>query len=112
MLVTATQYLLLAVAALPFVYYLLAIYSATRFFSATNWKHRQNTDYLPPISCLKPIKGLDPDAYENYASFCRQDYPDYEIHSCVYLEQTAPAILDKLVRAYPDRKVRFVFGSD
>ncbi len=63
MLVTATQYLLLAVAALPFVYYLLAIYSATRFFSATNWKHRQNTGYLPPISCLKPIKGLDPAAY-------------------------------------------------
>jgi ceramide glucosyltransferase len=111
MLVTATQYLLLAVAALPFVYYLLAIYSATRFFSATNWKHRQNTDYLPPISCLKPIKGLDPDAYENYASFCRQDYPDYEILFCVDLEDPAVPVLEKLIRDFPDRKVRLVFGS-
>jgi ceramide glucosyltransferase len=111
MLVTATQYLLLLVAAFPFVYYLLAIYSATRFFSGTNWKHRQNTDHLPPISCLKPIKGLDPDAYANYASFCRQDYPDYEILFCVDLDDPAVPVLEKLIRDFPDRKVRLLFGS-
>ncbi len=69
------QYIVLAVAAIPFIYYLLAMYSTARFFGDAKRHTAPNTDFLPPISCLKPIKGLDEDAYENYASFCRQDYP-------------------------------------
>ena len=83
MLGTAMVYILLAVAATPFIYYLLALYSSARFFVSGRRQRNRSTDDFPPISCLKPIKGLDPDAYENYASFCRQDYPDYEIVFCV-----------------------------
>ena len=35
--------------------------------------------YLPALTLLKPLKGLGVELYQNLASFCRQDYPSYEI---------------------------------
>ncbi len=32
-----------------------------------------------PVSILKPLKGIDPDFRENIESFCRQDYPEFEV---------------------------------
>lgn len=111
MLGTAMVYILLAVAATPFIYYLLALYSAAGFFSAGRWQRSRSTSSFPPISCLKPIKGLDPDAYENYASFCRQDYPDYEIVFCVDRDDPALAVIEQLVRDFPERSIRLLYGS-
>jgi ceramide glucosyltransferase len=105
------QYAVLAVAAIPFIYYLLAIYSTVRFFGEAKRHGAPNTDFLPPVSCLKPIKGLDEDAYENYASFCRQDYPEYEILFCVDPGDPALPLLERLVREFPERKIRLLFGS-
>jgi ceramide glucosyltransferase len=77
------EHLLLAAASIPFVYYLLSLYSTMRYFRSAARERSQEVVFAPPISCLKPVKGFDEDAYENYASFCRQDYPDYEILFCV-----------------------------
>ena len=107
---TIPSYIILAIAAIPGIYYLLALYSSARFF--LSWRRTPpNSDYTPPISCLKPIKGLDPDAYENYASFCRQDYPEYEILFCVDADDPALPMLEKLVQDFPERRIRLLFGS-
>jgi len=108
---TATESMLLAVAAIPFVYYLLALFSSARFFQRARRASSGSDGVFPPISCLKPIKGLDPDAYENYASFCRQDYPDYEILFCVDNDDPALPILERLVRDFPERSIRLLHGS-
>jgi len=104
-------HIILAIAAIPFIYYLLALYSTVRFFTVTRREAAGNTDFLPPVSCLKPIKGLDEDAYENYASFCRQDYPEYEIVFCVDRDDPALPVLEKLIGDFPDRQIRLLFGS-
>jgi ceramide glucosyltransferase len=98
----------LVVAAIPFVYYLIVVFSSWRFFSRVVTRD----GFTPPVSILKPIRGLDPEAYENFASFCRQDYPEYELLFCV--DQTDLAvvqILEKIVRDFPERRVRILFGS-
>jgi ceramide glucosyltransferase len=105
------RYVILGIAAIPFVYYLLALYSTVRFFTVTKRDLGKNTDFLPPVSCLKPIKGLDEDAYDNYASFCRQDYPEYEIVFCVDRDDPALPILERLIRDFPNRQIRLLFGS-
>jgi len=49
------------------------------FFSASKGKHALGGRLYSPVRILKQDRGLDPDAYEHYASFCRQDYLKYEL---------------------------------
>jgi ceramide glucosyltransferase len=108
---TIAGYIVLALAAIPGIYYLLAIFSSLRYFRVAWRENPPNRDFTPPISCLKPIRGLDDDAYENYASFCRQDYPEYEIVFCVDPGDPALPVLEKLIADFPERKIRLVLGS-
>jgi ceramide glucosyltransferase len=106
------RHVLLAIAAIPFVYYLIALFSSWQFFRRTARRDASDHGFTPPVSNLKPIRGLDPDAYENFASFCRQDYPDYELLFCVGEEDDAVVpILQKLARDFPERRIRVLFGS-
>src|SRR5579863_429111 len=103
-------YAVLGIATFPFIYYLISLYSAGGFFRRP--AARRNTEFTPPVSNLKPIRGVDPDAYENFASFCRQDYPDYELLFCVG-EKDDPVvpILEKLARDFPERRITVLFGT-
>jgi ceramide glucosyltransferase len=107
-------YAVLVVATFPFFYYLIVIYSTWRFFRrpATQPGSREGS-FTPPVSNLKPIRGLDPEAYENFASLCRQDYPDYELLFCVG-ENDSPVVpvLEKLARDFPERRIRILIGGD
>jgi ceramide glucosyltransferase len=103
-------YLFLGIAAIPFIYYLIAIYSSWRYFRQA--VKAPDPDFHPPVSNLKPIRGLDPEAYENLSSFCRQDYPEYEIVFCVDSDDKAViAVIDRLKADFPDRVIRVLYGS-
>src|SRR6202171_2771760 len=34
---------------------------------------------LPPVSILKPLKGVDPEIWESFCSHCEQDYPQFQL---------------------------------
>jgi ceramide glucosyltransferase len=113
MTVTIIRYGMLTVATFPLIYYLLVIYSSWRFF------RRRVTpagsapgSFTPPVSNLKPIRGVDPEAYDNFASFCRLDYPDYELLFCVGGEDD-PIVptLERLTRDFPERQIRILYGT-
>jgi len=106
------EYVILFAAAIPFVFYILAIYSSGRYFSQSRNRLAGKPDFTPPVSILKPVRGLDPEAYENFASFCRQDYPEYELIFCV-TDQSDPAapVIQKLMRDFPERKIRLLYSA-
>jgi ceramide glucosyltransferase len=109
MISNIAAYVFLGIAALPFIYYLLALYSSWRFFL----RSLTQSAFTPAVSILKPIRGVDPEAYENFASFCRQDYPEYELLFCA--SQTGDPVvpvIDQLIRDFPEQRIRILFGYD
>jgi ceramide glucosyltransferase len=96
--------LLMCVAAV--VYYCYAMYAAVKFFSQpVNF----NTGFQPPISILKPICGVDSTTYENLASFCQQDYPDYQIIFGVQdLHDSGLKVVKQIIRDFPLVDIQFV----
>src|SRR5260370_33398440 len=99
MISKAADYLFLALAAVPFIYYLLVLYSSWLFFLRSKDTASPHLDFTPPVSNLKPVRGLDPEAYENFASYCRQDYPASELIFCAVDENDASVpVLETLRR--------------
>jgi ceramide glucosyltransferase len=106
------EYAILFLGAIPFIYYFLAISCSTRYFLQARKYSFQNSDFTPPISNLKPVRGLDPEAYDNFASLCRQDYPEYELIFCA-TDQSDPSVpvIQKLMRDFPERKIRLLYSA-
>ena len=105
---------LLVLAVAPVIYYLIAIFASAAFFRAASvGSYEVSSDFTPPVSILKPIHGLDRETYENYASFCNQEYPEFEILFCVGDERdlAIPAI-EKLIADFPQRTIRLLVGSE
>jgi ceramide glucosyltransferase len=108
MAATDAVYFVLGIAAIPFIYYFLALYSSWKFFVDTKTSVA-NTDFTPPVSNLKPIRGLDAEAYENFASYCRQDYPNYELLFAIGDgDEAVSEVIERLKREFPEQKIRVV----
>ncbi len=104
------QGLLLGIAAIPFIYYALALFSSWRYFRRP--AAVPATDFCPPVSILKPVRGMDPNAREILDSFCQLDYPEYEIVFCIDGDDEAVvSLIEGLKRSFPKRSIRALYGS-
>jgi ceramide glucosyltransferase len=101
----------LLLAAVPLVYYVVAAVASVRFFSRE--RARRLPDFAPPVSVLKPVRGVDSGSYENFSSFCRQDYPEYEVLFAVKdAADPAAGLIRRLIAEFPDRRIRLVIGVE
>ena len=96
----------------PAVFYLLTLWAAVTYFRRRKQEPAARSSYAPPASILKPVRGLDREAYDNFASFCRQDYPQFEILFCVVgPDDPAVPVIEKLQRDFPDCSIRLLIGA-
>jgi ceramide glucosyltransferase len=67
----------------------------------------------PPISVLRPVRGLENHIEQTLQSSFTLDYPQYEILFCV-AEADDPALplIDRLIAAHPQADVRVLVGED
>jgi len=95
-------------------YYIAVLWSARSFLRNQARRVLGEQGFAPPVSILKPVKGLDPGMYEAFASHCRQDYAgEYEILfgvSSLGDPSEAPVVeaIERLQAEFPDRMIRLI----
>lgn len=85
-------------------FYLLCLWSVRTFRRANR---QPLPGFAPPVSILKPLRGVDPEMYESFRSHCVQDYPEYEIIFGVS-DSDDPAVdaVHQLMREFPACKIQ------
>ena len=98
----------------PLAFYIFGAWASLSFF----WKARARTtkhknDFAPPVSILKPLHGLDRGTYDNFASFCRQEYPQFEILFAVSDENDpAVPVVRHLIGDFSDVPIRLLVNPE
>lgn len=91
-------------------FYLYAVCAARELLGRS--ARQSSREIQPPISILKPLRGLDRDAVGNFSSFCRQDYSRWEILFGAE-DETEPSLdaVREVARQYPGADIRIVVGA-
>jgi ceramide glucosyltransferase len=95
------------------IYCLLVLVGAARFARRKRREDRMPQNFLPPVSVLKPLHGLEPDLEENLTRFFELDYPEYEILFCARNAEDAGLCLAKRIAAkHPEVNARFLLCGE
>jgi ceramide glucosyltransferase len=66
---------------------------------------------LPPVTVLKPLCGAEPGLHEHLRSFCRQNYPDFQIVFGVRdADDPACAVVRRLMAEFPSVPIELVIN--
>jgi ceramide glucosyltransferase len=91
------------------VYHLFSLWSARQFLVR---RVAVSGQFTPPVSILKPLRGVDPNAYESLRSHCIQDYPDFEIiFGVCNPDDLIVRVIERLSKEFPDVSIRLVVCS-
>ncbi|MCI0524841.1 MAG: bacteriohopanetetrol glucosamine biosynthesis glycosyltransferase HpnI [Acidobacteria bacterium] len=95
------------------IYYMVAFVAGLLWFADRRKQRALGLSYTPPVTIFKPVCGVEDRAYENFASFLRQDYPEYQIIFGVREENDpAAVVVRRLVADFPERDIELVVSSN
>lgn len=101
--------LLLLLTFISWLYWVFAYWCVRAFF-----RHPQvaDPDFCPPVSILKPVKGLDPQAYENFLTFIHQNYPEFEIlFGVLDADDPAVPVIERLRQEFSEPNIRLIIAD-
>lgn len=103
---------LLLVALVSLAVTLAAHAAAYRLLSRKPGRGSEPPPWHPPVSVLKPLKGVDPGLYDNLASLARQDYEAFElVLGAEDPDDPALAVAERLRRDFPGVPITIVAGT-
>jgi ceramide glucosyltransferase len=112
MLLHILYWIALVLAAAPLAYYVLSFYCVLGYFRRLRTSPLLKSSHFPPVSILKPVRGVDCEAYENFASYCVLDYPEYElIFAVADSDDPAVPLIEKLQTDFPGCSIRLIKGA-
>jgi ceramide glucosyltransferase len=88
----------------------IAVETLTTLLTVAMRLLRTGPDFTPPVSLLKPLKGVDPQMYAGLISHCRQIYPAaFELLFGVHhLDDPAVVEVERLRAEFPEVPIRLV----
>jgi ceramide glucosyltransferase len=88
-------------------YYLVALWGARAFVHSLR---RKRPVFTPPVSILKPVRGLDHEMYSAFASHSKQQYSgEYEmLFGVSSLSDPALTAVQQLQEEFPDQVIRVI----
>ena len=104
-IVIALAWLVCAASAVGSLYLLFAGLAVRRFAA----RAQPAAPAAPPVSILKPLCGEDAGLYDNLASFCRQEYPQWQVVFGVQdAGDAAIPVVRRLIAAHPEADLALV----
>jgi ceramide glucosyltransferase len=95
------------------IYCLLVLAGAVRFAVRKRREDRLPLEFLPPVSVLKPLHGLEPDLEENLSRFFELDYPEFELIFCArHAEDAGLCLAQRIAAKFPAVKARFLWCGE
>lgn len=96
---------------IPAVYQIFAIAAGIRYLTLRR-QLRNEPSFTPPVSVLKPLRGLDPNTYEAFKSQVEQEYPEFELlFGAARPDDPVIDYVRKLQAEYPAANIRLVIGA-
>ncbi len=90
------------------LYALLSVWAARQWSRAAR---APSSDWTPAVTILKPVRGVDAEAWENFASFCRLDYPPDRVQilfGALDADDPALDLARRLQTEFPDLDIGIV----
>jgi ceramide glucosyltransferase len=93
---------------------LAAGYALLSVIAVLVWRSRKgpvDSRSLPPVTMLKPLCGAEPGLFEHLRSFCRQDYPEFQL-VCGVRDAGDPAcaVVKRLAAEFPSVPIDLVIN--